>query len=85
MIPKPQRIRNPRAIEAARKPWCEVCGRAGRMEVHHWEHSRGAGGDDIPHNLICVCAGPGGCHERIHAGQIPRERLREIVRRRETC
>ncbi len=79
MIPKPRRVRDRAAIEAARKPWCEVCGKAGPVHVHHID-SRGAGHGDVADNLVSACPW---CHARIHAGQIPRERLREIVRRRE--
>jgi hypothetical protein len=83
VIPKPKRLVDKRAIEAARKPWCEYCGKAGPTEVHHWEHSRGAGGDDLPANLIALCAGPNGCHQKAHMGLISKDQLREIVRRRE--
>ncbi|HHW13488.1 MAG TPA: HNH endonuclease [Firmicutes bacterium] len=80
MIPKPRRLIDRKSIEAARKPWCEVCGKAGPTQVHHWEHTRGAGGGDEAHNLIALCVS---CHTKAHNGEIGRERLREIVRRRE--
>ena len=36
MLPKPKRLRDKRAIEAARKPYCELCGRADMgLQVHH--------------------------------------------------
>ncbi|MGE5482475.1 MAG: HNH endonuclease signature motif containing protein [Bacteroidota bacterium] len=79
MIPKPQRVRDSRAIEAARKPWCEYCGRSGRTQVHHIK-SRGSGGGDEAQNLVALCVV---CHARAHAGQTTKDQLREIVRRRE--
>lgn len=79
MAPKPRRIRNHRAIQAARRPRCEVCGNTWSLQVHHIR-SRGAGGDDLPENLICLCVE---CHTKVHAGQISRETLCGIVRRRE--
>lgn len=84
-IDKPRRVRDAKAIDRARRPWCEYCGhRGGRHEVHHVK-SRGAGGGDGPSNLVNLCAGPGtnDCHGRVHAGLIPRDALREIIRRRE--
>lgn len=80
MVSKPKRIKDPAAIRAVRKPYCEYCGRTfGPMQVHHIK-PRGAGGDDVRENLICLCPE---CHTRVHAGEIPRHRLREIVERRE--
>lgn len=72
MYPKPKRIRDKKAIEEARKPYCELCGRHGIMHVHHIK-SKGSGGGDVPDNLICLCWG---CHRKVHDGVIKRERLR---------
>ena len=54
----------------------------GPFEVHHIR-SRGAGGDDVPENLINLCVGPAAndCHGQAHNGSIARETLREIVAR----
>lgn len=85
-VPKPgMRVRDPAAIAAARKGFCEYCGTdAGPFHVHHLR-SRGAGGDDVPGNLINLCAGPGrpNCHDHAHAGHIPREVLARTVAVRE--
>jgi len=36
MLPKPKRLRDKRATEAARKPYCELCGRSDMcLQVHH--------------------------------------------------
>ena len=72
MIPKPKRIKNPRAIEAARKPYCEYCGCLGTVHVHHIK-TKGSGGHDIPENLISLCPL---CHDKAHWGQISKEALR---------
>jgi len=65
---KQQRIVDPKAIEAARRPYCVYCGLAKsdiKYEVHHI-NKRSQGGDDVPENLISLCTGPGSkcCHER---------------------
>jgi predicted restriction endonuclease len=78
MIPKPRRIVDKKAIEAARKPWCEYCGDTYHIEVHHIK-SKGSGGNDEANNLVSLCA----CHHRmVHDGLIRREELRAIVARR---
>ena len=74
MIPKPKRIADPAAVKAARKDSCELCYKHARTEVHHIK-SRGAGGDDLPANMIALCPI---CHHKVHQGNIPRERLRKI-------
>lgn len=68
-LPKPQRIRSRATIRAMRKPYCEVCGRPAFGEPHHIR-SRGAGGEDIPANLIqlCVHCHYGRKHSRAEAG-----------------
>jgi 5-methylcytosine-specific restriction endonuclease McrA len=76
--PKGGRLVNPTAVEAvrARDPYCQVCGKA-RTEVHHI-HTRGAGGDDVPENLIGLCRE---CHNRVHAGNgLTPDDLRRILR-----
>ncbi len=73
MFPKPKRINDKQAIEAARKPWCEVCKHWGRTTPHHIK-TVGSGGNDTPDNLISLCAV---CHTKAHNGQISKEKLRE--------
>lgn len=78
-IPKPTRVNSQAAIRAARKPFCEKCGRQASGEPHHIR-SRGAGGSDIPENLIQLCAG---CHIEAQEYRIKPAALIEIVARRE--
>ena len=82
-IDKLCRIVDPKAIQAARRNYCERCGRVGgRFEVHHIK-SRGAGGDDVAENLINLCIGfESNCHDRAHRGLIPRAELLTIVAQR---
>jgi len=77
MIPKPRRIVDRQAIRKARRARCQVCGSTWMLHVHHIK-SRGAGGDDVPENLVCLCAA---CHEKAHRGLLPRAQLRELAGR----
>jgi hypothetical protein len=80
MIPKPKRVVDKRAIEAARKPWCEIDGRAAYGEPHHIV-TRGANGPDHKLNLVQLCFS---CHyEKIPAAGLSQEFLFYIVARRE--
>lgn len=78
--PKPKRLKDRKAIEAARKQYCEVCGRWDMaMQVHHIA-CKGSGGPDHSYNLITVCVA---CHTLAHSGRIARDTLWRIVARRE--
>ena len=82
MIAKPRRIRNHKAIQAARKDYCERCGRRDLpIEVHHVLHRQMGGGRqlDVPENLLALCVA---CHRAYYNGRIGREELMEIARRR---
>jgi len=69
---KQQRIVDPEAIEAARRDYCVFCGyTGGKRSVHHIR-TKGAGHDDTPDNLICLCIS---CHSKAHSGQIPKKEL----------
>lgn len=77
---------DPKAIEAARKDWCERCGRYRTsqvaMEVHHVSARGMAGGKrrDVSSNLICLCVGwETSCHRLVHLGRITVEELQAIV------
>ncbi|MBP2638228.1 MAG: hypothetical protein H6Q72_4135 [Firmicutes bacterium] len=59
--------------------YCEYCGSHFNLQAHHIK-SRGARGDDVPGNLILLCWQ---CHRIVHDGNISRDELREIVRRRQ--
>ena len=61
-IPKTKRIVNKKAIRAAMKDRCELCGSTWLLQVHH-KRPKSVGGDDTPDNLICVC---GNCHIMLH-------------------
>jgi 5-methylcytosine-specific restriction endonuclease McrA len=75
-----RRVVNPKAIELARKPRCEVCGARAYGEPHHII-TRGAGGPDIPENLIQLCWQ---CHYgEVPSGRLPKARLFAIIARRE--
>jgi len=78
-VPKPHRLRDPKAIQAARKDYCELCHRPAYGEPHHlW--SRGCGGPDHRFNLIQLCQQH---HRDAQDALIPREFLINIVSRRE--
>jgi 5-methylcytosine-specific restriction endonuclease McrA len=84
-ILKPTRTKSRKAIETARKKFCEYClSSRGPFQVHHLS-SRAAGGHDADDNLITLCVGPktNDCHGKAHTGEISRATLEEIVRRRD--
>lgn len=74
-IPKPKRIKNKKAIEEARRDYCEYCGGHFNLQVHHWQHTRGAGGNDEPSNLVTLCMS---CHAKAHTGQISKTMIAKI-------
>jgi 5-methylcytosine-specific restriction endonuclease McrA len=78
-FPKHTRLKDPKAIKAARRDRCELCGNTWMLQVHHIKH-KASGGDDEPRNLICLCAE---CHTKVHCGEISRHRIRSIVKKRE--
>jgi hypothetical protein len=78
-IEKRRRVRNPRAVIAARRERCELCAsRNGPLHVHHVK-SRGARGNDVAENLVCLCWR---CHDEVHRGVIARDVFLAFVRRR---
>ena len=79
MLDKPKRIVDKKLINEMRLPYCELCGSSWCIEVHHIV-SRGAGGHDVPENLISLCLK---CHAMAHNGRISKRQLKEIVARRE--
>ena len=79
LFPKPVRQRNRKAIEKARKGYCEWCGRSGPVEVHHVT-TRGAGGVDCERtNLVSLCYI---CHTKAHNLQITKKQLKDVIARR---
>lgn len=80
MIPKPRRVVDKKLIQRIHEiGCCEYCGSRFNLQVHHIK-SRGSGGHDVPENLILLCYV---CHNKVHAGNIGRDKLREIVRDRQ--
>ena len=75
---KHARVRNQATIDSCRRDYCEMCGRPTGNEPHHI-FPRGAGGPDIPENLIQLCQI---CHQKAHSGVFTKERLLKIVGRR---
>ena len=83
MIQKNKRIDDPKAIKRVReqsKGFSEYCGTfSPPLHIHHIK-SKGSGGNDTPDNLISLCFI---CHHMAHNVEIAKDRLKEIVRRRE--
>jgi hypothetical protein len=79
-LAKPHRIVDRAAIEAARKPYCEACGRRAYGLPHHVK-TVGSGGDDIDSNLIQLCTVH---HTMAHNGQLQKNKLKKIIERRGT-
>ena len=78
-IPKTPRIKDNNCIDKIRAiGHCEVCGSSYLCAAHHIK-SRGSGGGDTEDNMIYLCFV---CHRKAHDGNISKERLRQIVRRR---
>jgi len=76
---KQQRIVDPEAIEAARRPYCAKCGISRGVEhnqVHHI-YTKGAGNPDTVDNLISLCVE---CHAKAHAGLIPKQLLKDLLK-----
>lgn len=77
-LPKAARIQNQAVIDACRRPTCEICGRPAGGEPHHII-TRGAGGPDIPENLIQLCRV---CHTKAHTGELEKTRIMWAVANR---
>ncbi len=78
-LAKITRVKDPAAIEGCRQPWCEVCGRPAHGQPHHIV-TVGAGGPDIPENLIQLCWD---CHyRRVPAAELGKKLLFSFVARR---
>lgn len=82
-VPKKKRIKNPELIaELKRKiQGCEYCGTQNSYfgyDLHHIQ-TRGAGGSDIPSNLIKLCRI---CHDLAGSRKIPASFLQHIAERR---
>lgn len=88
-IPKNTRIVDEAAIEAVRAggvcEWCKHKGKTTQsnmlLHVHHIK-TKGSGGDDVPLNLILLCAHD---HNEAHAKRIKPKELSELAQARETA
>ena len=78
-LSKHKRIKDRRAIKAARKNFCERCGRYAGIEPHHI-FTVGSGGGDVSYNLVQLCTC---CHIGAHSGNVQRDELLAIVAERE--
>lgn len=76
---KHKRIKDRKAIKAARKNFCERCGCYAGIEPHHI-FTVGSGGGDVSYNLVQLCTC---CHIGAHSGNIQRDELLAIVAERE--
>lgn len=71
MPEKKKRIIDPKAIETARKNFCQVCGKYQEKGLHvHHRKTKGSGGSDTEENLVCLCHE---CHTKVHAGTLKLE------------
>lgn len=68
MFTKSKTIKDPKAIEKARKNFCQVCGKYQETGLHvHHIKTKGSGGEDTGENLVTLCYE---CHTKVHAGTI---------------
>lgn len=74
---KTRRVKNPKAAEDKRTPFCEVCGKSGKTEKHHIIR-RSQGGNDEEFNLVFLCKP---CHKQAHGTIQPKLDVKEIVER----
>lgn len=77
-VPKNERKKDNKLINA-KKHNCEYCGKKNCYTNIHHIKSKGSGGDDIEDNLIELC---GDCHVRAHSGEISKQELLKIVKKR---
>jgi 5-methylcytosine-specific restriction endonuclease McrA len=82
-IPKPGvRIRDQKALDAAKRDRCEICGHFCQSTGHvHHHKTKGSGGDDIASNLIFLCFD---CHEKVHRARVGYQKadMDAFIRRR---
>ena len=77
-VPKNERKKNKKIIDE-KKHNCEFCGKKNCWTNKHHIKSKGSGGDDIEDNLIELCSN---CHVKAHSGEISKQELIKIVKRR---
>jgi 5-methylcytosine-specific restriction endonuclease McrA len=78
LFPKAIRHRDQDAIQAIKKCNHGKCEHCNERKINHSHHitTVGSGGDDTVQNLIGLCWV---CHTKAHAGNISKEKQREIV------
>jgi 5-methylcytosine-specific restriction endonuclease McrA len=59
----PKRIKDPKALKRASKPYCELCGSWQNIDPPHHIIFKSQGGHDTPENLITLCRD---CHDNAH-------------------
>lgn len=79
-VPKVVRLRDPKAIKAARKPFCENCGGPAYGEPHHII-PRSCGGADHRLNLVQLCFKEH--YGAVATGELKPEQLFAIIAKRE--
>ena len=72
--PKNKRIKNKKLLQD-KKGICQVCGKKGATEKHHFLKTKGAGGNDEESNLIELCRI---CHRLAHDGKITKQQLKRV-------
>ena len=77
-VPKNERKKDKKLINK-KKHNCEYCGKKNCYTNTHHIRSKGAGGDDTKDNLIELCSD---CHVRAHSGEISKQELIKMVKRR---
>lgn len=78
LFAKHERFTNDLIVNECKKTHCEICHRETQGIPHHIV-SRGAGGPDIPENLIQLCTI---CHTKAHNGEYTKDFLFGIISRR---
>lgn len=54
MFPKNKRVKDRKLLDSYQGSPCNICGKTEGTVAHHLK-TKGAGGDDLPENLIAVC------------------------------
>lgn len=67
---------DPSAVSAARKTFCQICGRTQGLHNHHIIYRSHGGGDD-PNNLITLCFE---CHDKVHRRVISIDQLKLLAK-----
>jgi len=81
-VPKPKRVKDPKAIRKPRSKYCLWCGIWGVPIERHHIKPKGSGGGDEEENLIDLCTGPpNDCHGKAQRYEITQGQLREAKKK----